>query len=106
MGKLKYALVVLALAFPAAASAVGGVSLEYGKSDSSNASVRLYRVGLQWDWNKKWLDTGNWHLGGYWDLNLGFWENNSVAKTNSSIIDIGLTPVFRRRLIIPEPPAA
>lgn len=95
MRKLKYALVVLALAFPAAASAVDGMSFEYGKSDSSNASVRLYRLGLQWDWNKKWLDTGSWHLGGYWDLNLGLWENDSAARTNSSITDIGLTPVLR-----------
>ena len=95
MKKLKCAMVAVALVFPAAASAVDGVSFEYGKSNSSNADVKLYRVGLQWDWQKKWLDTGNWHLGGYWDLNLGLWDNNSAAKTHSSITDIGLTPVFR-----------
>jgi hypothetical protein len=93
--KLKCAVVALALVFPAAAWAVDGVSFEYGKSDSSNADVKLYRVGLQWDWHKKWLDTGNWHVGGYWDLNLGYWDNDSTAKTNSSIADVGLTPVFR-----------
>jgi lipid A 3-O-deacylase len=77
------------------AFAVDGMSLEYGKSDSTNADVRLYRVGLQWDWNKKWFDTGSWHLGGYWDASLGYWDNDSPGKTNSSLADIGFTPVFR-----------
>ncbi len=95
MNKLKCALAVLALAFPVAAAAVDGVSFEYGKSSSSNADVKSYRVGLQWDWKTRWLDTGGWHLGGYWDLNLGQWDNNSAAKTNSSLTDIGLTPVIR-----------
>lgn len=95
MNQLKCAIVAVVVAFPAAASAVDGVSFEYGQSNSSNADVKLYRVGLQWDWQKKWLDTGSWHLGGYWDLNLGLWDNNSAAKTNSSITDVGLTPVFR-----------
>jgi len=95
VGKLKCAVVVVMLAFPALASAVDGMSFEYGQSDSTNADVNLYRIGLQWDWQKKWLDTGNWHVGGYWDLNLGYWDNSSPAKTNSSLTDIGLTPVFR-----------
>lgn len=93
--KLGYAIVAAALAFSPAAFAVDGASFEYGKSDSSNADVKLYRAGLQWDWKKRWLDTGNWHLGGYWDASLGYWDNNSALKTHSSIIDIGLTPVFR-----------
>ncbi len=83
------------LVFPVVASAVDGMSFEYGKSNSSNADVKLYRIGLQWDWQKKWLDTGNWHVGGYWDLNLGYWDNSSTAKTNNGLADIGLTPVFR-----------
>jgi hypothetical protein len=50
---------------------------------------------VQWNWNKKLIEVGNWHLGGYWDLNLGYWDNRSAARTNSSITEIGLTPVFR-----------
>jgi hypothetical protein len=34
-------------------------------------------------------------VGGYWDLNLGYWDNRSAARTNSSITEIGFTPVFR-----------
>ena len=95
MNKLHYAMVAAALAFSPMASAVDGVSFEYGKSDSTNADVKLYRVGAQWDWNKRWFDTGSWHLGGYWDVSLGYWNNDSASKTHSSITDIGLTPVFR-----------
>lgn len=99
MKKLKYAIAAAALAFSSAAFAVDfavdGVSFEYGKSDSSNSNVWLYRAGLQWDWKKKWFDAGGWHLGGYWDLSLGYWDNNSRLKTHSGIADIGLTPVFR-----------
>jgi len=83
------------LAFSSAACAVDGMSFEYGDSDSSNSDVKLYRVGLQWKWPQRWLNTGNWHLGGYWDASLGYWDNKSAAATHNSIVDIGLTPVFR-----------
>jgi len=78
-----------------AAVAVDGVSFEYGRSDSGNASVDLYRVGVQWDWNKKLIEMGGWHLGGYWDLSAGYWDNRSALRTTSSLADIGFTPTFR-----------
>ena len=79
------------------ARAVDGLSLEFGRSDSSNSDVNLYRVGLQWNWNKRWFESGDWHVGGYWDLSLGHWDNRTVAtlKTHGSITELGLTPVFR-----------
>jgi len=82
------------LAVSAAAGAVDGISFEYGKSDSSNVDVNLYRVALQWDWGVKWLDTGGWHLGGYWDLSAAYWDNNSTPRDNSGLADVGFTPVF------------
>ena len=78
-----------------AALAIDGISFEYGDSDSSNSRVNLYRVGVQWNWSKKLIETGNWHLGGYWEANLGYWDNRSTAKTNNSLTDIGITPVLR-----------
>ncbi len=88
---------VAAVTFAAssAAYAVDGMSFEYGDSNSSNTDVKLYRVGVQWKWSQKWLNIGNWHLGGYWDASLGFWDNNTAGATHSSIFDIGVTPVFR-----------
>jgi hypothetical protein len=27
-------------------------------------------LALQWEWDKKWLTTGNWYLGGYWEASF------------------------------------
>src|SRR3979409_1033895 len=83
------------LAASPAAQAVDSMSIEYGHSDSSNASVNMGRVGVQWDWNKKLIEMGNWHLGGYWESDFGYWSNSSFQKTRSNLVDIGFTPVFR-----------
>ena len=86
------AIAVTAALISTPAGAVDGVSVEYGQGNGTD----LGRVGVQWDWNKKWLQTGDWHLGGYWDLSAGYWNASNVpVGRNSSIIDIGLTPVFR-----------
>jgi hypothetical protein len=78
-----------------AVHAVDGISLELGSSDSSNASVDIARVGLQWNWTTRIGLGADWHIGGYWDLGLAHWSNDSPGRTNSSLTDIGFTPVFR-----------
>lgn len=83
------------LLVPASAHAVDGISLELGSSDSTNASVDMGRVGLQWNWSKRWALGSNWHIGGYWDVTFGHWSNDSPQRTNSSVTDFGITPVFR-----------
>ena len=95
VNKIKPAITAALLAASPAACAMDGVSFEYGKSDSSNSSVDMYRAGMQWDWNRKLIEAGRWYLGGYWDLSLGYWSNNSPFKTTSNLADIGFTPTFR-----------
>ena len=75
------------------AHAVDGVSFEVGAGEH----VQLYRIGLQWDWNKDWLSTGGMHLNGYWDLNLGWWHGNRYEDRDATqnLGVIGITPVFR-----------
>lgn len=85
----------LLLGAAAPAAAIDGVSLSGGTDAVSNASVDLYRVGIQWDWHKRWLENGNWHLGGHWDLQAGYWDNSSTNRTNSGLWELGFTPVFR-----------
>lgn len=75
----------------ASAYAIDGVSFELGKGDGAE----MGRVGVQWDWNKRWFQGKDWHLGGYWDLAIGHWRRDAVAGQNDSITEIGLTPVFR-----------
>ena len=86
--------VVLLLVVPTA-RALDSVSLEYGTSDSSNASVDLVRLGLQWTWALRFALGSSWHIGGYWDLSLAYWSNDSPSRTNSGLADIGVTPVLR-----------
>lgn len=73
--------------FSGNAKALDAVSAEAGSGNGAD----MWRVGVQWDWGARMLETGNWHMGGYWDLQLGQW--NGAGK--STITDLGLTPVFR-----------
>ena len=83
------ALVFLLAATPAAA--VDGIAIEAGGGDSTD----MGRVAIQWDWNKRWFQGQEWHVGGYWDLGIGYWTRDALAGQNGDITEIGLTPVFR-----------
>lgn len=74
-----------------ASRAVDGISVEAGNGNATD----MARIGLQWDWQKKWFTGGSWHVSGYWDASLGYWHGHSAAGDNQNITDIGLTPVFR-----------
>jgi hypothetical protein len=84
--KLTAAALASLCVFAVPAKAIDGVSVEAG---SGNNSVDLWRIGAQWNWQKKWLQSGDWHVGGYWDAQIGQWHGAS------HITDIGVTPVFR-----------
>ena len=75
--------------------AVDSIAFELGASDSGNASVDIARVGLQWNWATPVVSGTDWQVGGYWDLSFGHWSNDSPGRTNSSLSDIGITPVLR-----------
>ena len=63
------------------AFASDGVSFEAGTGNG----VEMWRIGVTKKWQKRWLEAGNWHLGGYWDLQYGEWYG---GKT---IHDLGFT---------------
>src|SRR5262245_31838423 len=76
----------------APALALDGVAVEAGKGDSSD----MGRIAVQWDWNKRWFQGTDWHLGGYWDLGIGYWKwKDALPGQNEDTVEIGLTPVFR-----------
>ena len=66
-----------------------GADFELGSGLGNHGE--MWRVGVFWDWKKKWLATRNWHLGGYWDAQFGQWSGSGKRTIN----DLGLTPVFR-----------
>ena len=84
----------LLLANPAA-HAIDSMSVELGTDDSSNTKVDLVRIGLQWNWAKRFALGSDWHVGGFWDVSLAYWNNDSPQPTTSSLGDIGFTPTFR-----------
>ena len=102
MRKIRSLIFAALLAVGNAAFGADGYSFEAGHSNSSTANANLYRLGVQWDWNRRLLELGDWHVGGFWDLSLGYWSNNSPYQTNgyavSGLGDIGLTPTFRLQL--------
>jgi opacity protein-like surface antigen len=77
------------------ARAIDGISLELGESDSSNASVDIARAGLQWNLAPRFAFGADWHIGTYLEASFAYWDNDSRLRTNSSLVDIGLTPVLR-----------
>lgn len=81
------AAVGLAAAAPAsAATYADGIALEAGRG---NDDTNLLRISVQSDWSVDWVTARGWRLGGYWELALGGWDNDT------SIGDFALTPVFR-----------
>ena len=89
--------VALAAGAPAARAADPrfGASFLYGWSNDSNTNVDMYQGGFLWDWGMQWLELGNWHFGGYLEGTVGYWDNSSPRKTNSGLVDVGITPVLR-----------
>jgi hypothetical protein len=82
-------LLLASLARPAVA--VDGVSLELGHGDKTN----MGRVGLQWDWQKRWQLSQNLIVSGYWDTSLGYWRGDSNTPGARNLYDLGITPVLR-----------
>jgi hypothetical protein len=72
---------------PSVGRPVDGVSIESGIGDRQAAVVR---AGAQWNWRRRWLESGGWHLGGYWDFSVGHWHGGP-----KDFAEIGFTPTFR-----------
>lgn len=89
MGKL-LVLVFFSLLSPRV-SAVDGVSIEYGLANR----VEMSRLGVMWEWDKSWLNDGDWQLTGFWEATLGRWRGHRPNDNNQTITELGLTPVFR-----------
>lgn len=86
MARAAAALLVVLSCFAGGARALDGASFEYGRG---NDATDAWRVGLVWNWDKRWWARGGWHLGAYWEVQLGEWNNGQDTW------DLGVTPVFR-----------
>jgi len=75
------------------AEAIDGVAIEYG--ETTDAATEMVRTALQWTWNRRWHELTDWRGGGYWDVSIGYWNNNENQKTNNGLWEVAATPVFR-----------
>ncbi len=65
---------------------------------SAGERAQQVRVGVQWNWEKRWFQSNGSHIGGYWDLSLAQWRGTQyqgVSGQHQSLTSIGITPVFR-----------
>jgi hypothetical protein len=91
MRKILGAFLLLMATNAGAAEGILNPAIEVGHGDSTD----MMRVAFSLDWEKRWFDSGNWMVAGFWEASLGEWKGKSSAGNNQSIVDVGLTPVFR-----------
>ncbi|MGD9603016.1 MAG: hypothetical protein AB7V59_14480, partial [Gammaproteobacteria bacterium] len=55
--------------------AIDRVAFEYGDS-AGDANIDRYGAVATFDWNVRWLQSGSWYLGGYWEAGVNFWDSD------------------------------
>ncbi|MDY7540267.1 acyloxyacyl hydrolase [Undibacterium sp. RTI2.1] len=75
------------------AHAVDSASLEFATGNKT----KMVRGGAQWNWDQQWFKSNGTNLSGYWDATLADWQENNYQGhgVKQSLIDAGITPVFR-----------
>ncbi|MBB3102697.1 acyloxyacyl hydrolase [Azomonas macrocytogenes] len=63
------------------------VTAAAGISGQGNAT---FRIGTQWNWDKKWLQSNTGHVTGYWDAAYTWWDGGSTEDNHS----LSFSPVF------------
>lgn len=64
-----------------------GVEFSVGQTSDSTMT---YRLGVQFDWDKSWLQSDVGRLTGYWDAAYTFWEGDKTSNNHS----LSFSPVF------------
>ena len=74
--------------------AIDSASLEAATGNKT----QMVRIGAQWNWEDKWWQSNDTHIGGYWDLTLAQWRGTRYRNqpdATQNITDIGISPVLR-----------
>src|SRR5690606_21111978 len=83
--------------FPLASFALALVGLQHAQAadvtfavGQSSESEMVYRLGLQWDFQRSWWETSTGRLTGYWDTAYSYWQGDQTSSNHS----LSLSPVF------------
>ncbi len=53
-----------------------GMAVTHGKYIPNKADISNTRISLKWDWNRDFLESSGWKLGGYFDLGYSRWRSH------------------------------
>lgn len=87
MHKLIALLTIAGFSMGAATAQAADVAFSVGSTNDSNMT---YRLGLQCDFERNFVESSSGRLTGYWDTAYTYWQTNKTASNNS----LSLTPVF------------
>ena len=79
------------LAAVPSAQAVDSLAVRLGQAEDANVAG----LDAAWQWDKQWFSEGHWHLTGYWEGRLGYWEGQGPGA--KSAWELGFAPVLRLR---------
>ncbi|MCO7572251.1 MULTISPECIES: acyloxyacyl hydrolase [Pseudomonas] len=57
-----------------------GVEFSVGQTSDS---TQAYRLGMQWDWDKSWLQSDVGRLTGYWSGAYTYWDGDKTSSNHS-----------------------
>lgn len=72
---------------PVISAQAADVSLDIGQTGDSSM---VYRLGTQFDFGTRWLESSVGHVTGYWDAGYTYWDGDDTASNHS----ISFAPVF------------
>jgi hypothetical protein len=86
----------LLLLFSLASSSYAIDSIAIEGDITGNNSVNVARIGLSWDWDRKWPLADHWSLVGYWEFDIGHWDSSKSAPgMRGTLTEAGISPVIR-----------
>lgn len=90
------AVVASLLAVPVAALDLSpsAVTIEGGLSED-RVDANRYGANLRWDLKPQWFQVGDWHMVSFVEFGINVWDSSKGRTGENSLVDFGLTPVFR-----------
>ena len=80
--KRLFCVAVLAAVFAGQSTLAQADGVEFSVGQSSESTM-TYRLGVQFDWDKSWLESDIGRLTGYWDAAYTYWDGKDYSGTHS-----------------------
>jgi lipid A 3-O-deacylase len=87
--KRLFCLAAIAAALMGQSITAQAAGVEFGVGQTSDSTM-TYRLGMQFDWDKSWLQSDIGRLTGYWSGAYTYWEGDKTASNSS----LSFSPVF------------